>query len=276
MFSRTLAIADLELRIGLRNRWLLLATLILAAFSLVLALLGSAPAGTLGVDRMVITVASLASLSVYLVPLLALLLAFDAVAGEIDRGTALLIFSTPIARLEFLAGKSLGQFVVLLIALIIGYGLTAGVLVATGGGSAAGLPDFARLVATSALLGLAFLAIGYVASSATRAPGTAAALAIGIWLVAVVLYDLALLGALVADDGGVFSTTIFPLALLANPADAFRLFNLAALGASDLVGGMAGVTESLPYPPAAALAAIAVVTVTAFLAAAGLLRRIEP
>src|SRR5690606_26914170 len=138
MFSRTLAIADLELRIGLRNRWLLLATLILAVFSLGLALPGSAPAGTLGVHRMVITVASLASLSVYLVPLLALLLAFDAVAGEVDRGTALLIFSTPIARLEFLIGKALGQFAVILIALVVGYGLTAGVLLVIGAGSAAG------------------------------------------------------------------------------------------------------------------------------------------
>lgn len=276
MLTRILSVASLEMRIGLRNRWLLLATLILAAFSLALALLGSAPAGTLGVDRMTITVASLASLSVYLVPLLALLLAFDAISGEIDRGTALLIFSSPISRAEFLLGKALGHFAVILIALLLGYGLTAGVLVAFGGGSLAGLVDFARLIATSAMLGLAFLAIGYIASSATRAPGTAAALAIGIWLVAVVLYDLALLGALVADNGGAFSRSVFPLALLANPADAFRLFNLAALGASDLVGGMAGVSDALPYPPSAALAAIAGVTLAAFAAAAALLKRIEP
>lgn len=276
MFTRILSVASLEMRIGLRNRWLLLATLILAAFSLALALLGSAPAGTLGVDRMTITVASLASLSVYLVPLLALLLAFDAISGEIDRGTALLLFSTPLSRLEFLAGKAAGHFMVILIALVIGYGLTAGVLIATGGGSGAGLVDFLRLIATSALLGLAFLAIGYIASAATRAPGTAAALAVGIWLMTVVLYDLALLGALVADNGGAFSRIAFPIALLANPADAFRLFNLAALGASDLVGGMAGVTEGLPYPPVAALGAIVAVTLAAFLAAAALLKRIEP
>ncbi len=276
MLTRILSVAGLEMRIGLRNRWLLLATLILAAFSLALALLGSAPAGTLGVDRMTITVASLASLSVYLVPLLALLLAFDAISGEIDRGTALLIFSTPLSRLEFLTGKAAGHFTVILIALVVGYGLTAGMLIATGGGSSAGLVDFIRLIATSALLGLAFLAIGYIASATTRAPGTAAALAIGIWLFTVVLYDLALLGALVADNGGAFSSIAFPIALLANPADAFRLFNLAALGASDLVGGMAGVTEGLPYPPIAALGAICGVTLAAFLAAAALLRRIEP
>ena len=276
MLNRILAVAGQEMRIGLRNRWIVLATLILAAFSLALALLGSAPAGTLGVDRMTITVASLASLSVYLVPLIALLLAFDAVAGEIDRGTLLLIFSCPISRVEFLLGKGLGHFAVLTLSLVVGYGVTAALLLANGTGSAAGLVDFIRLIATSALLGLAFLAVGYVLSAAVRQVSTAAALAIVAWLVLVVLYDLVLLGMLVANSSGAFATDVFPLAILANPADAFRLFNLAALGASDLVGGMAGVSDGLPFPPQAALAAIAAFILAAFGIAVALVRRITP
>lgn len=51
MFSRILTVAGQEIRIGIRNRWILLAAMILAVFSLALALLGSAPAGTLGVDQ---------------------------------------------------------------------------------------------------------------------------------------------------------------------------------------------------------------------------------
>ena len=276
MLTRILTVAAQEVRIGLRNRWILLATLILAAFSLSLALLGSAPAGALGIDRMTITVASLASLSVYLVPLIALLLAFDAVAGEIDRGTLPLIFSCPISRAEFLLGKALGHLGVLTLALIIGYGVTAGLLFASGAGSANGLIDFARLIATSALLGLAFLAIGYVLSALARQTSTAAALAVGAWLMLVVLYDLALLGALVANPGGFFAARVFPLAILFNPADAFRLFNLAALGASDLVGGMAGVADTLPFPPEAALASIVGFTALALTLAVTLVRRITP
>ncbi|MBO6512084.1 MAG: ABC transporter permease subunit, partial [Roseibium sp.] len=242
MFSRVLTVAGQEIRIGIRNRWILLATLILAVFSLALALLGSAPAGTLGVDRLTITVASLASLSVYLVPLIALLLAFDAICGEVEKGTLLMTFSCPISRTEFLIGKALGHTLVLTFALVIGYGLTAGLLVGMGAGSTAGLTDFARLIATSILLGVCFLALGYVLSSLTRQSGTAAAAAIAAWLVLVVLYDLALLGALVANPSGVFASSVFPYAVLLNPADAFRLFNLTALGASELVGGMAGVS----------------------------------
>ncbi|MET1415382.1 ABC transporter permease subunit [Roseibium sp. HPY-6] len=276
MVSRILTIVQQELRIGIRNRWILLATLILAFFSLALALLGSAPAGTLGVDRLTITVASLASLSVYLVPLIALLLAFDAVCGEIERGTLLMTFSCPISRTEFLLGKTIGHMLVLTIALVAGYGLTAAVLLTMGTGSLAGLVDFARLIATSVLLGVCFLAIGYVLSSLTRQLGTAAAAAIAAWLLFVVLYDLALLGALVANPSGFFASQVFPYAILLNPADAFRLFNLAALGASDLVGGMSGVSETLPFDPALALISLLAFAAFVLTASAILIRRIKP
>src|SRR5690606_37751192 len=85
--TRILATADGEFRIALRNRWVAIALVLMAVFSLVLSLAGSAPSGGLGVDRLSVTVASLTSLAVYLVPLLALLMSFDAVAGEVERGT---------------------------------------------------------------------------------------------------------------------------------------------------------------------------------------------
>lgn len=276
MFSRIFTVAGQEIRIGIRNRWILLAAIILAVFSLALAMLGSAPAGTLGVDRLTITVASLASLSVYLVPLIALLLAFDAICGEVERGTLLMTLSCPISRSEFLVGKALGHTLVLAFALVAGYGLTAGLLVALGAGSLAGLTDFVRLIATSVLLGICFLAIGYVLSTVTRQSRTAAAASIAVWLFLVVLYDLALLGALVANPSGVFASQVFPYAVLLNPADAFRLFNLAALGASDLVGGMAGVAEALPFDPALALASLVAFAGAALTGSAMLIRRIAP
>ncbi|UES41731.1 ABC transporter permease [Roseibium aggregatum] len=276
MFSRILTVAGQEIRIGIRNRWILLAAMILAVFSLALALLGSAPAGTLRVDRLTITVASLASLSVYLVPLIALLLAFDAICGEIERGTLLMTLSCPISRVEFLIGKAVGHTLVLAFALVVGYGLTAGLLVAAGFGSLSGLADFARLIATSILLGVCFLATGYVLSSLTRQSRTAAAASVAVWLMLVVLYDLALLGALVANPSGVFASDVFPYAILLNPADAFRLFNLAALGASDLVGGMAGVADTLPFDPLLALGSLAAFTGLAMAGSALLIKRIAP
>ena len=79
---RILSTAATEARIAARNRWVAISIGLMALFSLVLAAAGSAPTGALGTDRLSVIVASLTSLAVYLVPLLALLMSFDAVAGE--------------------------------------------------------------------------------------------------------------------------------------------------------------------------------------------------
>src|SRR5690606_3761178 len=120
--TRILATADGEFRIALRNRWVAIALVLLAAVSLVLSLAGSAPSGGLGVDRLSVTVASLTSLAAYLVPLLALLMSFDAVAGEVERGTLPLLLTYPVSRAEVLLGKCLAHVAILALAGAAGYG----------------------------------------------------------------------------------------------------------------------------------------------------------
>ena len=120
---------------------------------------------------------------------------------------------------------------------------------------------------------------------AARATGTIQAAADGredlkrqlVWrMVLAGVMILALLGVLVSETSGFFAARILPFAIIANPADAFRLFNLNALGASDLVGGMAGIAEALPYPPAVALLSIGIFIVLALGLAVVLVRRITP
>ena len=250
--NRILATAASEFRIALRNRWVAIAIVLMALFSLVLSAAGSAPTGGLGVDRLSVTVASLTSLAVYLVPLVALLMSFDAVAGEVERGTLPLLLTYPVSRLEILLGKLMAHLAVLSLAVIIGYALAAAAAFWVDTDAMNGLPALARLTWTSILLGATFLGAGYALSSLARRPSGAAGLAMGLWLMAVVLYDLGLLAAVVADNGGWFTTTAFPFALLANPADAFRLFNLAASEATAAAAGVAGAANSIPLWQSAA------------------------
>ena len=243
-----LTIAATEIRIGLRNRWIILSTLILLAFALILVLLGSAPGGEVKTDAVTVVVASLSTLSVYLVPLIALLLAFDAIAGEIDRGTLQLVLASPVSRGAVLVGKFLGHVAVLTIAVSFGYGI-AGLVAffANGGGDLMALAGVGRLIISSTMLGATFIAIGYIASTSVRQTGTAAALAIAIWLFAVVLYDLALLGGLLASKDGFFAREVFPWLLVFNPADAFRLYNMSAIDAAAVGSNLGGgVRSSLP------------------------------
>jgi Cu-processing system permease protein len=255
MIRRILSTAALEFSVALRNRWVAMGAAMMVLFSLVLSLAGSAPSGGLAADPLSVTVASLVSLAVYLVPLIALLVSFDAIAGEVERGTLPLHLSYPLSRGELLAGKLLAQVGVIALAVVAG-ALAAALMAfwSGGAGAAAGLGALWRLVWTSVILGAAFLSLGHVASCLARRPSGAAAIAIGLWLVAVVLYDLGLLAAVVADDGGRFTTDIFPWALVANPADAFRIFNLAASGAVDAASGLAGAASSIAtWKPLAAL-----------------------
>ena len=239
--SGVLALAKAEFCIALRNRWVAIAAGLMALFALVLSAAGAAPSGGLGADRLSITVASLTSLAVYLVPLLALLMSFDAVAGEVERGTLPLLLSYPIGRGAILLGKLAAHLAVLALALTAGYGLALIAALAIDSNALEGLPALFRLGWTSLMLGATFLCAGYALSARARRPSSAAGLAIGLWLGLVVLYDLGLLAAVVADDGGVFTVQGFPVALLANPADAFRLFNLSmAQAAGAGVGGAAG------------------------------------
>ena len=63
-------IAGREIRDGLRNRWALGAVLLMAGLALTLAFLGSAPTGVVGASPLEVTVVSLSSLTIFLVPLI--------------------------------------------------------------------------------------------------------------------------------------------------------------------------------------------------------------
>lgn len=251
-----LIIADKEFRDGLRNRWVLAITILLAVFALTLAFLGAAPTGTVRTTALAVTVVSLSSLSIFLLPLIALLLSFDAIVGEMERGTLGLMLAYPVARWQVVAGKFLGHVSILTLATVAGYGV-AGMVVATTSGGAGGWGAFLLLIASSVLLGAAFIAIGYVLSAAVSDRATAAGLAIGVWLGFVLIYDMALLGVLVADRGRILGAAAVNWLLLFNPADAYRMLNLGATPGARLFSGMAGLAGDLLLPPAAMAGALA-------------------
>ncbi len=271
---RILAQAAAESRVAMRNRWVAIAVLMMALFSIVLSAAGTAPTGQLGADKLSVTVASLTSLAVYLVPLVALLMSFDAIAGEVERGTLPLMLTYPISRVEVIAGKLAAHLAILAIALTVGYGLAGAAALWLDPEAVRGVPALVRLFWTSLLLGATFLGVGYGISALAGRPGAAAGMAIGLWLVLIVLYDLGLLAAVVADRGGAFTTRVFPWLVLANPADAFRMYNLAASEATAAAAGIGGAAAKIP--PAYALASIWLWPFGAFALSFAAFRRLVP
>ena len=262
-------IAGKEIRDGLRDRWVIAITVLLALFAMTLAFLGSAPTGAVKVSPLTVTVVSLSSLTIFLVPLIALLLSYDAIVGEQDRGTLALLLAYPVSRWQVILGKFAGHVLILTFATIVGYGAAGLAIALTGDGPA---PDawggFAGLICSSILLGAAFVALGYLASVLVRDRAMAGGIAIGIWLLFVLIYDMGLLGVLVADQGRTITADLLNWLLLLNPADAFRLLNLTGTANVSALAGMAGLAAEARLGPAVLVAAL-VLWAAVPLAAAG-------
>ena len=241
-----LSISIKEIHDGLRNRWVLATTLLLVIFALVLGMMGTAPTGTVKVDPLTVTLVSLSSLSIFLIPLIALLLSYDAIVGEVERGTMSLLLSYPVARWQVLAGKFIGHVVILAIATVVGYGLAGVVLhFIHGGSSTTAWFDFSRMIGLSIFLGASFLSLGYLLSTLVRERATAAGLALFVWLFMVVIFDMALIGVLVADTKQVITAEMLNRILLFNPADIYRLLNLVDSENISLYAGMAGLSDQM-------------------------------
>jgi Cu-processing system permease protein len=240
-------IAAKEIRDGLRNRWIAALILALAGLALILALLGAAPAGGVKASALGVTVVSLASLSVYLLPLIALMLSYDAIVGEAERGTLLLLLSYPVARWQVVLGKFIGHLAILALAITLGFGSAAAAVGLLGGSDVEGWLAFLALCGSAVLLGAVFIGLGYLLSVLCDERAKAAGLAITLWLVLVVIYDLGLLGLLLVDAQQALSKTLFTGLLLANPTDAFRVFNMTLFADVRLAGGLAGLgAEAMP------------------------------
>ncbi len=261
-----------EFRAGLRNRWVAATIIILAALALCLAWLGTAPVGASKASPLSVTVVSLSSLSVYLLPLIALLLSHDAIVGEQERGTLPLLLSYPVARWQVVLGKFAGHLTILTCAVVLGYG-SAGLVIALASAEGAdGAQAFAALCGSSVLLGAVFLALGYLLSALADERATVVGLVIGLWLLLVVLYDLGLLGLLLLDRTQAITPPVFTVLLLANPADAFRIFNLTLFEDVRQLGGLATGANSNGV---AALAVMVGWVAAALLAAVAALARKE-
>jgi Cu-processing system permease protein len=214
-----------ELRDGFRNRWVAAAIIVLGILALTLSVLGSAPTGSVRVSE------------------LDMMLSFDAMVGEFERGTMMLLLTYPVTRWQIIMGKFLGHVLILSIAILLGYGGAVVVLTLVTGSSTEGWPAYAMMMASSLVLGAVFIALGYLVSVLVKERATAIGAAIGLWLVFVVLYDLLLFGALTMDKDQLIGQQLFSMLMLVSPTDTYRILNLSSFEGVSEAAGIAGVAS---------------------------------
>lgn len=231
--NRIVTLATFECRRAIRNRWGPALVALFAVCGLFLVQFGRSGVGPGGVAKVI---ASLVELSVYLVPLAALVYGYDIVVGSRESGWLGMLFALPVRRATILAGLVFGRAAVLAASILAGFGLTGALLWQSSGTIDA--PLYAGFAFTTVLLAWTFLSIGAVIS--VIAPGTTHSLGAALlaWVWFVLLSDLAAL-AVVAATGA--SDALLSALVLANPVTVYRVVVLSGLDA--VAGG--GVATAL-------------------------------
>lgn len=226
-----------ELREALRNRWFLLYAIAFVALALGLSYLALAGAGMVGFAGFGRTAASLINLVLLIVPLMALTVGAQSLAGEHERGTLSYLMAQPIDRAEIFVGKFAGLALSLLAALALGFGIS-GLVMALSGSGPADPTAYLRLAWLSWLLGLAMLSVGLLVSAFNRRASVAAGIALFLWLVFVFLGDLGMMGTVMVMR--VPADALFWIALT-NPLQVFKMAAILDIRATLDVLGPAGI-----------------------------------
>lgn len=270
----SLVVAAKEFRDGLRNRWVLAITLVFAMLAIALAWFGAAVSGEVGFTRVSTTIASLASLAVFLIPLIALMLAYDSIVGEDENGTLLLLMTYPLSRTGLLAGKFLGHAAIMALSTLLGFGIAGLVIVVFDAeatlGALAG--PFTLFIGSAILLGWCFLALSYLISAIAHEKARAAGMALVVWFLFVLVYDLILLGILVGTEGQV-NEGVFQALLMINPTDIFRLINLTGFEQVAEASGMLAIATREQHSVAALVALLGLWVIAPLAIAAAVFRR---
>lgn len=261
-----MTIAAKEVTDHVRNGWVVAIAVAFAVFALAIAYAGFGVTGALGLRGEEVTLASLTSLAIYLMPLLGLLLGYDGIAGEHERGTMDLLLSYPLRPAQLLLGKWLGLSAVL--AAAVGLGMVLPTALAWWQGHA--LAGWLAFTGLTVWLGAVFVGVALLLSTLGRDRSRLLGVALGVWLLAVVLFDVAMIGLLVATGGQVPSQVVSGL-FFANPATLFRFLNLSLLLEAEAMG-RTGLAAAVPAVTSL-LAALLAWTLAPVALAAGRLRR---
>jgi ABC-type transport system involved in multi-copper enzyme maturation permease subunit len=179
--------------------------------------------------------AGLVHLALLFVPLMALFPATAAIAGERELGSLEYLVSQPLSFGELFWGKWVGVSLAVWLSLLIGFGVAGAVAVM--GGTPWQL--VALLVCLTLLLAEAFVAIGILCSIVARTRARATSAGLVVWIVAIGLGTLGIMGATLRWG---LPRLLLTSWAFGNPVEAFRLGVIASLDTDGSLLGPVGST----------------------------------
>ena len=227
------ALVRRELGESLRSRWFMVYSGVFLLGALALTLFGLSGSEIYGYRGFAKVMAGLVHLALLFVPLMALFPATAAIAGEREIGSLEYLVSQPISFGELFLGKWLGVSLAVWLSLMLGFGLAGAIAVWNG----TPWPLIALLLALTLLLAEAFVAIGLLCSVVARSRTRATSAGLVVWIVAIGLGTLGIMGAMLRWGLPRFVLTLWGFA---NPVESFRLGVIASLDADGSLLGPVG------------------------------------
>ncbi|WP_394203883.1 ABC transporter permease [Shewanella waksmanii] len=223
-------IANKEFKDSLRNRWVSVITFIMMLLSFSVTFAGSAITGELALPSLVSLITSLSTMAVFIIPLAAILLSYDAFVGEEEAGTMLLLLSYPLTKQQIFIGKLIAHSGIMIAAICVAFGCSAVSMLLWADNVAwqQVIAAFSQFILSSSLLAVTFILMSYFVSLKVSEKARAVGTLLSLWFLLVLVYDLLLLALLVADLGS-SSQALVNLLMALNPTDIYRAINLLAI-----------------------------------------------
>jgi Cu-processing system permease protein len=190
-----LSIAKKEIMDNIRNKWIILVSVMFALLTLVVSYFGSL--ASRGWQDLGFTISGMANLVTFLVPIIALMLAYAAIIGEIERGSMNSLLALSATRFEIIIGKFLGLAGVLCFTIFIGFG-AAGLMIAANVANV-NYADYGIFMGATMLLGLVFLSVALFFSTIFNKRSTAMGGAIFLWFLFNIILPIVFIGLLAAS-----------------------------------------------------------------------------
>lgn len=238
MLNAIFIISKKEIMDNIRNKWIIILTIIFALLALVTSYFGSI--FSTGWQDLGATISGMMVLVQFLVPIIALILGYATIIGEIERGSMSALLSQQVTRLEILLGKFFGLGSILAFTIFIGFGI-AGIVIALN------VPDvnfvnYLVFIGSTVLIGLVFLSISIFFSTIFKKRTSAIGGAIFLWFLFNMIFPMVVAGVLFAVVGleegaailgGLQNAPLwYYLISLLNPLSIYGTFNILALDIS--------------------------------------------
>lgn len=226
-----LTVFQRELKLGFRNSWTYSFLILFSIFTGAILLLHSSVSSIEGYTNMTGT---LMNMTLYLLPLITLLLGSFSITAEKEDGHWGLLATYPLSSVSFFFGKWLGLAIILTTIIFFSFGIS-GMLISIDG-QAMNTETFIFFLVFSVLLALTYLSIAFLIGALSKNRWQALIGAIAVWFITIVIWPLLMISLLTQLPSYKLVQPTLQVLTILNPAEFIRVFSMMRLGAGSAFG----------------------------------------